>query len=204
LTTARAGSGDSLGKSNDNYILRISVAALLVAVGFVIPMYSPFKIILEPAASFTLGSHVAIFIAMFISPLTAVTVALGTAAGFFFAGVFPPFVVLRAASHVVFATAGAFYLKKAKNPMDSALRLRIFSFLIALIHASCEVAVVSVFYFGGSMSAAVYQKSFLTYVVLLVGLGTVIHSMVDFEIALLIKAALEKSGRFGKAILNNR
>jgi niacin transporter len=193
-----------MNQSKSGGILKITVAALLVAVGIVIPMFSPFKIIIEPAASFTLGSHVAIFIAMFISPPTALLVALGTAAGFFFAGIFPPFVVLRAASHVVFATLGAFYLKTARKTVDSALRLRIFSFIIALIHSICEVGVVSAFYFAGIISEAFYQESYLVSVMLLVGLGTVIHSMIDFEIALLIKAALEKSGRFGRLIMNSR
>ena len=43
----------------------IIMAALLCAIGIMIPMISPIKIVLEPA-SFTLASHVAIFIAMFI------------------------------------------------------------------------------------------------------------------------------------------
>ena len=45
----------------------LALTGMLIAVGIVIPLFSPVKIILEPA-SFTLASHVAIFIAMFISP----------------------------------------------------------------------------------------------------------------------------------------
>lgn len=45
----------------------ITIAALLIAMGILIPMISPLKIILEPA-SFTLASHVATMIAMFLSP----------------------------------------------------------------------------------------------------------------------------------------
>ena len=40
----------------------ITIAALLIAIGILIPMISPLKIILEPA-SFTLASHVATMIA---------------------------------------------------------------------------------------------------------------------------------------------
>ena len=40
------------------------------------------KIILGPM-SFTLGAHVAIFLAMFISPKVATAVCLGTTLGFF-------------------------------------------------------------------------------------------------------------------------
>ncbi len=43
----------------------LALTGMLIAVGIVIPLFSPVKIILEPA-SFTLASHVAIFIAMFI------------------------------------------------------------------------------------------------------------------------------------------
>ena len=65
-------------------------------------MFMP-KIVLEPA-SFTLASHVPVFIAMFISPLVAFAVALGTTIGFLMSGL-PVIIVMRALSHVVFATA---------------------------------------------------------------------------------------------------
>jgi niacin transporter len=74
-------------------------AALLIAIGFVIPVFSPVKILLEPA-SYTLASHVSIFIAMFISPFIAVVVSLGTTLGFLVGG-FPPVIVLRAATHEI-------------------------------------------------------------------------------------------------------
>ncbi len=73
------------------------IAAMLSAIGIIIPLFSPVKILLEPA-SFTLASHVAIYIAMFISPGVALSVAAGTTLGFLLAG-FPPVVVVRAASH---------------------------------------------------------------------------------------------------------
>ena len=75
-------------------IQMMSITAMLIAVGVLIPMYSPVKIMLEPM-SFTLGSHIAIMIAMFVSPLSALGVALGTTAGFYLAGFTLP-VVLRA------------------------------------------------------------------------------------------------------------
>ena len=84
----------------------LALTGMLIAVGIVIPLFSPVKIILEPA-SFTLASHVAIFIAMFISPAMAVAVSLGTTLGFFLAG-FPLTVVLRALTHVIFALAEPF------------------------------------------------------------------------------------------------
>jgi niacin transporter len=164
-----------------NSATRLALTGLLIAIGIAIPMIMPIKFVLEPA-SYTLASHVAIFIAMFISPGTAFAVALGTTIGFFLGG-FPIVVVLRAASHVVFSVVGGLLFRKNSIASISALRLRLFSFLLGLIHASCEFAVVSVFYFGGNMGAAYYQQGFIWSVLLLVGLGTLIHSMVDFEIA---------------------
>jgi niacin transporter len=85
-------------------------AALLCAVGIIIPILSPVKFVMEPA-SFTLASHVALFIAMFISPFTAAIVAVGTSLGFLLGG-FPIVIVARAATHIVFALIGAIIIRK--------------------------------------------------------------------------------------------
>lgn len=174
----------------DGRVTRIVVAALLCAIGIAIPMISPFKIVLEPA-SFTLGSHVAIFIAMFISPVVALAVALGTATGFFFGG-FPVVVTLRALSHVVFAVAGALIFQKRAEMLNSPRAATVFSLVIALVHAICEMTVVTAFYFMGGMGQGYYASGFVTSVLLLVGLGTVVHSMVDFGIALAVWTPVRK------------
>ena len=80
-------------------IKSLVVSAILIAVGIIIPLFSPVRILIEPA-SFTLASHVAIFIGMFISPSVGVAVALGTTFGFFLST--PLVVALRAFSHVIF------------------------------------------------------------------------------------------------------
>lgn len=64
---------------------QLALTGMLIAIGIVIPMFSPIKVVIEPA-SFTLASHVAVFIAMFISPSMAVAVSLGTTLGFFLGG----------------------------------------------------------------------------------------------------------------------
>ena len=171
-------------------IMKLTMSGLLIAIGFIIPMFSPVKIILEPA-SFTLASHLAIFIAMLISPAMAVSVAFGTSIGFFLGG-FPLIVVLRASSHIVFALMGALYLHKVSKNKLSAVKFRVFSLCIAAVHALGELVVVSVFYFGGNVSNAYHEQGFVMSVLLLVGLGTVIHSMIDFEIALNIVSPLKK------------
>jgi niacin transporter len=171
-------------------IMKLTISGLLIAIGLIIPMFSPLKIVLEPA-SFTLASHVVIFTAMFISPAMAVSVALGTTLGFFL-GSFPVIVVLRASTHVVFALAGALYLRKISRKRLSIAKLRLFSLCIAAIHASGELVVVSIFYFEGNISPAHLEQGFITSVLLLVGLGTVIHSMIDFEISRILILPLEK------------
>ncbi len=48
-------------------IQEMTFAALLTAIAILIPSIMPIKLIIPPA-SYTLGSHVPIFLAMFISP----------------------------------------------------------------------------------------------------------------------------------------
>ena len=106
-------------KSKTN-TFQLALAGMLIAIGIVIPMFSPIKIIIEPA-SFTLASHVPVFIAMFISPMMAAAVALGTTLGFLLGG-FPLTVVLRALTHVIFATIGACRSTTASRCAPSAPR----------------------------------------------------------------------------------
>jgi niacin transporter len=166
-------------------IITMCIAAMLSAIGIIIPMFSPFKIIIEPA-SFTLASHVPIFIAMFISPLTAVFVAVITAFGFLMAGVFPPVVVFRALTHIIFALVGAYILKKNNNILLSLKTAIPFVLGISLIHAVFEVIVSSIFYFTGQSTA-----SYVVVVLGLVGAGTVVHSTFDFILASLIWVPLQ-------------
>lgn len=170
--------------NRNNRLYTMSISALLCALGIVIPMISPIKVTLEPA-SFTLASHVAIFIAMFISPFTAVFVAVGTTLGFLLGG-FPIVVVMRAATHVIFASVGALLLKKYPGILKSIKSALPFSFGLAVIHGICEILVVIPFYFSNSMSSGYYAKGFTLSVILLVGVGTIVHSMVDFYFSQII------------------
>ncbi len=167
----------------DTKLISLVIAALLCAIGIVIPLFAP-KIVLEPA-SFTLASHVPVMIALFISPPVALAVSIGTTLGFFFAGL-PLVVVLRALSHVVFVLVGSLILKKQPNLMATGKGAAAFGFLLAVIHALSEVAVVTWFYFGNSMGKGYYSRGYLFSVILLVGVGTVIHSMIDFGISVFV------------------
>lgn len=166
-------------------IQMMSITAMLIAVGVLIPMYSPVKIMLEPM-SFTLGSHIAIMIAMFVSPLSALGVALGTTAGFYLAGFTLP-VVLRALTHVIWAYAGALYLKKHPDLFQSPVKTFVFNLAVAIVHAVLEVIIVMPLYTG-------YDASQLFYLLfVLVGIGSVVHSTVDFVLSLVVWKAVTAS-----------
>lgn len=167
------------------------MTALLTAIAIAIPMIMPVRVVIEPA-SFTLASHVPIFLAMFFSPGIAVAVSIGSTIGFLLGG-FPIVIVLRAFSHVLFAYIGGKYLqKRRKKVLSSPLRSQLFSFVIGLIHGLAETIVVSIFFFYGASPSASYEQGFFYAVFLLVGVGTVIHSMVDFVLAQIIWKTLDK------------
>lgn len=171
--------------STTNRVKILVTAALLCAIGILIPIISPIKILIEPA-SFTLASHVAIFIAMFISPVVGVAVAVGTSFGFLLYG-FPLVVVLRALSHVIFAAVGALILKKYPKTLNSLKTMIPFALLISVIHSICEIIVASIFYFQGTPT-----RSYMVAVIGLVGVGTLIHSLVDFTLAVLIWIPIQR------------
>jgi len=179
---------------------RWTISGLLIAIGIVIPIFSPVKVLLEPA-SFTLAGHVQIIFAMFLSPAMAIYVSLGTTVGFFLAG-FPIVVSLRALSHVVFAGVGAIVLKKYPNLIGNVRKSLLFSFFIGLIHAAAEVFIVAFFYYGGGLPEANYTRGFFYSIFLLVGVGTIIHSMIDFALAQTVWNGLgQRSKKLKKSIL---
>lgn len=168
--------------NSKNKVKTMTIAALVSALGILIPMYAP-SFPIEPA-SFTLASHVPIFIAMFISLPVAIFVAIITALGFLVR--LPLVVFLRALSHIIFVIIGAYVLSKNKKLLNNKVSAFIFAFVISLIHAVCEVIVVTWFYSWGGVSEAYYENGYFISVVLLVGLGTLIHSILDFTIAVLV------------------
>ena len=160
-------------------VVSMCISALLCALGIIIPMFMP-KIWIPPM-SFTLASHVPIFIAMFISPASAIMVTVVTSIGFALS--MPLVVALRAASHLVFVLVGAFLLKKSGSILQSMRTAVPFGLLMAVLHGVCEAIVVTAFYYTGNGSESWYESGYVMTVLLLVGLGTVVHSFVDFAIA---------------------
>ncbi len=162
-------------------VLHLATSALLVAIGILIPVVSPVKIPLGPAGSFTLASHVAIFLSMFLSPITAGAVAIGCTLGFLLTTPLP--IVLRALTHLVWAVLGAWWLKKHPDILYKPVQSALFCIITALVHAVLETAICMVLFFGGAMA----DKGGLWLTIFLpVGLVTILHSCVDYAVALLV------------------
>jgi niacin transporter len=149
------------------------------------------RIVIGELASYTLASHVAIFIAMFIAPSVAVSVTIGTTLGFFIGG-FPLVIVFRAASHIIWALPAALYLSRIDKFNISWVKLRVLSFIIAIVHAAGELIAVSLYYFGSGWPPGIG----FTWLLGFVGLGTVIHSMVDLEIANVVRLGLQTQSSY--------
>lgn len=167
----------------------ITIAALLTAFGILIPMLMPFKIIIGPA-SYTLGSHIPINIAMFNSSSVGIVVALGTTLGFLLAG-FPVVVTLRALSHVLYITLGSIILAKNQHLLADTKKRTIFNVTINLVHALAEVIVV---YLMTSGNIATQSNYFYTLFVL-VGIGTLIHGCIDLELSYQITRLIQQRAK---------
>ena len=165
------------------------ITALLIAFGIIIPTAFGFlRVILPPAFTATLTTHVPIFIAMFVSPTSAIFTAIGTAIGFLFAGL-DMVVVIRAASHIGFAIAGAYMVKKGRSIVLTGV-------VTAVLHALLEAVVVYLFLALGwtTSSEAFVKVAFYT-----TGIGTLVHHLVDYIIAIVLMKALVK-GNVVKAL----
>jgi len=167
---------------------KLTATALLVALGLVIPMVMP-KIMIPPAFSVTLASHVPLFMAMFISPMVAVVVAIATAVGFLLTGM-PYIIAVRALTHVIFAFVGAVILYNRPQILSSWRRFMPFNVLIGLMHSIFETLAVSVFIIATPGTNLDNNVLFST--VGLIAVAGFAHSMVDFSIAYLLGVRLAK------------
>lgn len=154
------------------------IGALLTALGILIPMIMPAKIVIGPA-SFTLASHVPVMAAMFFSPYLAALVAVGTTLGFFIS-VPVPLIWMRAATHIVVMTAGAWFLKKNPDLVDKKVKLQVFNLILGVFHAGLEALVVLAFY---RIGFADLNPQALNSLLMLVFFGGIVHSFVDFNLA---------------------
>ncbi len=108
------------------------LAAILTALSILIT-YSPVKLVL-PAFTLTLGSHVPTMLAAFISPWVVLMTVIGSCIGFFFTIPMPNaiIVITRAATHLIFALAGAKMIK------DGKINAFVIILVTALLHSLAE------------------------------------------------------------------
>lgn len=153
-------------------IKKLTYTGVLTALAIVIPLTFGFlKVQLGPFSA-TLASHVPLFIAMFLGPGPAVMVGLGSALGFLVSA--PAVIAARAFMHTFVGLAGALLLKRGVSFGKVVL-------ITAPLHGILEA--IAVIPFGFTM----YK------VLMVVGVGTVLHHLVDGMIAYALVKALAKS-----------
>ncbi|WMJ79202.1 ECF transporter S component [Clostridium sp. MB40-C1] len=160
-------------------VKKLTFTALLTAFAIIIPLYFGFlRIVIPPVFSATIASHVPVFLAMFLGPGAAIAVGVGSAFGFLIA--LGPYVAARAFMHVFVGIIGAYLLKKNISFTKIVI-------ITAPIHGLLE---------GISTIPFMGVKGFtVSYVILTVGVGTVIHHIADGLISGVLVQALEKSGQ---------
>lgn len=155
-------------------INKLTYAGLLTALAIVIPLTFGFLKIQAGPFSATLAAHVPLFIAMLLGPFAAVMVGAGSALGFLISA--PAVVAARAFMHTFVGLAGALLIKKGVSFSKVVL-------ITAPIHAILEA--IAVIPFGFTM----YK------VLVVVGVGSFLHHMVDGIIAFALVKALAKNLR---------
>ncbi|MDP4153419.1 MAG: hypothetical protein Q8865_08310 [Bacillota bacterium] len=168
-------------KKTNSITKNIVLAAVLTALGIAIPMIMPVRIN-AGASTYTLASHVPLFIAMFISPLMAFIVGIGTTIGFILS--YPLVVWLRAASHIIWAVAGAWLIQRNPRILSNSFQTATLAAIIAVIHAVLETIIILLIT-NSVKSAGVLLGIW--------GLGFVIHSLIDFALAYIVFKSLKRS-----------
>ncbi|MCX7714439.1 MAG: ECF transporter S component [Clostridia bacterium] len=167
-------------------------AALLTALSMLIA-FSPVKLPVPPPFSVTLASHVPTMLAVFINPWVALFSVVGSCLGFWLL-TSNIIIVIRAASHILFALAGAYMLKKGK--------VNIFAVIVAtsLIHAAAEGLIVYiltplVFPDKGAAALALGYTA---------AIGTLFHHYVDCAITAPILYALSRAKLISTGVFERR
>ncbi|MBR2476571.1 MAG: ECF transporter S component [Clostridia bacterium] len=161
----------------------LTLTALLTALAIVIPLYMPVKA--PPFGPFTatLASHTPTIIAMFISPMSAIVTSLGSAFGFLFA--YNPVVSARAAMHVVFALTGALMIRKRMNFFLTVA-------VTLVLHTLSDMGIVWLIAAPLGMGEILKGEG-MAIAQAVIGVGTSLHHIVDYAIAMAIIAPLSKA-----------
>ncbi|KGM93695.1 ECF transporter S component [Clostridium botulinum] len=156
-----------------NNVKKLTYGALLTALAIIIPVsFGVLRVQIGPFTP-TLGAHVPIFFSMLFGPYIASIVALGSALGFLITS--PLVIAARALMHVLVGGIGAILIKKDINLKNVIL-------ITAPLHGILEA--ISVIPFGFT----VYK------ILIVVGVGSMIHHIVDGIVFNVIIKGMEKTG----------
>ena len=159
----------------------LALASILTALSLLIT-YSPLKLVL-PFFTLTLGAHVPTMLSMFVGPWVAVMTVIGSCLGFFLTIPAPNsiIVVVRAATHLIFALVG---IKMIKGNCNMVLIIVV----TAILHALAEGIVVYVLtpIILDNATAALAAGG-------IAAGGTAIHHVIDAAITAPILFALTKA-----------
>ncbi len=155
-------------------IKSLTIAGLLTALAIVVPLFMP-KLPVPQPFSVTPASHLAVILAMFVSPFTVICTVIGSTIAFF--AILGHVVAMRAFSHIIFALVGYYLIKKRYNLFLALV-------ITAVLHGLGEIIVVSVFALFGMADSTLYFVWGVT------GGITVLHHCFDFAIAMIVYKAL--------------
>lgn len=161
---------------------KLTIAALLTSLAIVIPFAVFFKVLVPPFSA-TLGSHVPMFISMLLGPEVAIVVGLGSALGFFLT--LGPIIGARAAMHIIVGVVGAKLIKRGISFGKVAA-------ITAPIHGLLEMLVIIPF-----------VDFDLHNLLIVTGVGTVLHHAVDAFIAYVVVNILQKSETISTVFTDN-
>lgn len=159
----------------NNKIRKMVLAALLTAIAIIIPIQFGFLRVVFGPFTATLGSHIPMMIAMLVSPMVALVVGVGSAVGFMIT-TGAPVIALRALMHAPVGFIGAKIVAKDKNFKKALL-------ITAPIHGVLEAIVVAFLGFD------------ISFILITVAVGTVIHHGVDSIISYALSTAMAKARR---------
>jgi len=146
------------------------LTAIFIAFSLIIPLFFP-KLVIPPFSA-TVASHVPVMLAVFLSPLSAIMVGLGSTIGFLL--ILGPVIAARAATHIVFGGLGAVLFRRGVKPWQALLAM-------LPVHALLESLIVLPFGFS-------LYEGFIV-----VGIGTALHHLIDMAITLILLRPLANS-----------
>ena len=155
---------------------KMTISAVLTALSLVYLYFMPtFDL---GVWSFTLFSHIFLFIACFVSPYTALMTYIASLVSFILK-TSNYLIWLRAASHLFWIIAVVLYIrfKGIKSKKDIAIT----AIMSALIHTILEVLAVIL-----GLSFGIQGNSGFYYLFLALGIGNIVHNTIDFIVALLV------------------